>query len=224
MFAQIVTTMRIRIPLVLILTLMQFSADGGEPPVHLNKTLGNLKFVERTDYEQKELGYSLRYQTKDLLKADVYVYDLGIRNLPDGIASPEIRKEMENAKGVLRELEKMGKYKNVKELGNGERKFENLNTRFLWTRFSYEQSAGEGVAFTGARISETFLLAHRGRFLKVRITAKHADWVKHEPQIDQFIREIAQQLEKGEPGGATNVSQPIRSETNRTSSAPGSRR
>ena len=59
----------------------------------------------RTD-EQKGAGYSLRYQTKDLSKADVYVYDMGIRNLPDG------------------------------------------------------------VAFTGTRISDTFLLSHRGHFLK----------------------------------------------------------
>jgi hypothetical protein len=38
-------------------------------------------------------------------------------------------------------------------------------TQFLWT--SYEQSAGAGVAFTGTRISDTFLLAHRGHFLRV---------------------------------------------------------
>ena len=137
--------MRISIPLLLVLTLTLFSADGSEPPVYLSKTIGDLEFVERTDYEQKGAGYSLRYQTKDLLKADVYVYDMGIRNLPDG------------------------------------------------------------VAFTGTRISDTFLLSHRGHFLKVRITTKHEDLAKHEPQIDQFIRDVAQQVENGEPDGAAKA-------------------
>ena len=201
---EIVATMKTSIT-PLVLTLMLFSADGSEPPVSFSKTMGNLEFVERTDYEQEGAGYSLRYQTKELLKADVYVYDMGIRNLPDGIASPEIRKEMEAVEGALRKVEQMGKYENVKELGSGVRKFANLNTRFLWARFSYEQSAGEGVAFDRTRISDTFLLTHRGHFLKVRITTKREDLAKHEPQIDQFIREVAHQVETGGPDGAAKA-------------------
>ncbi len=215
-------TMKTAIAL-LVPALSLLSAYGGEP-IHLGNTIGTLQFVERTDYEQKELGYSLRYQTKDLLKADVYVYDLGIRNLADGIASPEVRKEMQSVKNILRKMEEAGKYQQVTELASGVRKFEDLKTRFLWARYSYQQSAGERVAFTGTRVSDTFLLVHRGKFLKIRITTKQTDLSRDDPEIERFVRDVAVQIEKGEPGGPTKGSKLIRSVTNQTSSAAASRR
>ncbi len=122
---------------------------------------------------------------------------------------------------------------------SGERKFQNLKTRFLWARYSYQQSADEAVAFTGSRITDTvtgtripdsftgtrisdaFLLAKRGKFLKIRITTIQEDFAERERQIDQFMQEVAQQLEEGESDGAASRSQPVGSESNRKSAAAG---
>ncbi len=229
--------MRPLVSLFFVLTSALFSSGAGEL-FHFGKKIGVLGFVERKDYEQKELGYSLRYESKDLLKANIYIYDLGITNLPEGIASQQVRKEMESVKAVVRQFEKSGYYRNVKELGGGERKFQNLKTRFLWARYSYQQSAGDTGAptegritdavtgrripdssFNATRISDAFLLAKRGKFLKIRITTIQGDFAERERQIDQFMQEVARQLEEAEPGRSASRSQPVGTEPDRKSAA-----
>jgi len=51
-----------------------------------------------------------------------------------------------------------------------------------------------------------------------------AEFLEHIRQHEFRVRELPVLRENGEPDGAANGSQPIRSETNRTSSAAGSRR
>lgn len=171
---------------------------AAEEDLALPKAIGDLKYEKRTDYEPKELGYSLRYSGGELLKADVYIYSRGVKNLHDGIESPEVQKEMSDVINTLRQLEKLGKYRDVTEVSRGERGFDDSKTKFLWARRRYRQAPGTGVVYTGPRISDTYLLAHHGKFLKIRITTNELDLEKHDPQIERFVQELARLVERSE--------------------------
>lgn len=57
----------------------------------------------RTDYEARSpgLGYSVVY-TNGHWKADIYVYDAGVANIPDGASSPVVTGQLAQAAGDVR--------------------------------------------------------------------------------------------------------------------------
>lgn len=189
--------MKLTLPILATLLLTVFSVGADEPEEFpLAKKVGSLEFTGRKDYERKELGYSLRYQSPSLLKAEVFVYDKGIPNLSNGILSLEVAAELETVKAVFRKLAETGKYLELKELESTERSFDDLKTKFLWTRVSYKPTSGDNVDAPGSRIADTYLTVHKKQFLKVRLTTASTDLEKHEPEITQFIHEVAKIVEK----------------------------
>jgi hypothetical protein len=157
---------------------------------NFSQIIGNLEFLERTDYPEKELGYSLRYENDKLLKADIYVYDNGQPNLKDGIASPEVKAEMASVASGLHTMEEMGKYEGVKELQQGEKMTKPSGLKFLWSRHSLRQIGGSEVIYLGKRISDTFLMVRKGKFIKIRITTKESDLAEHDKEIERFVNQV----------------------------------
>ena len=170
------------------------SAASGEHLVLPDK-IGDFQFIERENYEQPELGYSLRYMVDERCKADVYVYDNGIAGLPDGIDSRAVLERFESVVGVLKEFERRGKYADVKELARGKKTPDGSKVEFLWARHSYRQVSGEGVLFLGERISETYLVVHRGKFHKIRITVNGDAVESLQKDLDALVRAVARQIE-----------------------------
>lgn len=177
--------------------------------LQLPNEIKSLRFVDRTSYDDKRLGYSLRYQNENLVKADIYVYDKGIENLQDGIDSPQAASELASVGAVLQRMQQLGKYTDVREEESGKKKFDDLKVQFLWVQHSYKQAPGEGVAFTGKRISDTFLLIHQGTFIKIRITIREDNLKLHQDEIDAVLREVAKLTDSGEKGTDSNHSGPI---------------
>ncbi len=170
------------------------------PELQLPNEIGSLEFVDRTEYDDKNLGYSFRYQNENSLKADVYVYDKGIGNLLEGIDSPQAASEMTSMGAALKQMEQLGKYEKVREGKSGTKRFDDLKIQFLWARHSYKHAPGEEEIFTERRISDTFLLIHQGSFIKIRITATEDDLKEHHDEIDTLLREIAKQIKKPSSG------------------------
>lgn len=162
-----------------------------EDPFTFSQVIGSLKFIDRTDYEEPQLGYSLRYQNDEMLKADIYVYDNSYQGLRDGIHSEEVQAEMKQAEASIRYMEEQGKYDGVKELKQGEKETKPSGLKFLWARYSLRQIGGEEAVYVGRRISDTFLRAHRGKFIKIRITIKESDLIRDGREIERFVDQVA---------------------------------
>lgn len=162
---------------------------------NFSQIIGSMQFNDRTDYPEAALGYSLRYENDKLLKADIYIYDNGVEGLQDGIASPEVKAEMAAVIQGLHTMAEMGKYEDVKEVQQGERVAQPSGLKFLWARYSLRQVGGDEVVYTGKRISDTFLMIRKGKFVKIRITTKESDLAEHDPEIRRFVDQVASCLQ-----------------------------
>ena len=72
--------------------------------------LGPMEFSGAKKYDQPELGVSVGYHGDPLIKADIYIYDMGQKNLGTGLGSPAVTSHFREAKGDIFALEKMGRY------------------------------------------------------------------------------------------------------------------
>lgn len=72
----------------------------------------------RTDYEARApgLGYSVVY-TNGRWKADIYVYDAGVANIPDGASSPVVTGQLAQAAGDVRTAVAQGIYRGSEDRG-----------------------------------------------------------------------------------------------------------
>ncbi len=106
------------------------------------------------------------------MKIDIYVYDQGIPDIPQGHTGETIETELGNAGAAIQIHKEQGLYRDVEKLnagvypatGAGE------SIMFQWSRFQYRQTARPGVAFTGLRVSETFIRGFARHFIKIRFT------------------------------------------------------
>ncbi len=139
-------------------------------------TLGHLTFAGYEEFDEPGMGYSIRYNTTDNMKVDIYVYDKGLLSVPDGHTDPAIAKELAGSDSTIRFYEQQGTYLAVKELGRGiyPEKPAPGDVTFLFSRYQYHQAARRGVTFTGERISETFIRGYRDHFVKVRVSYPEA--------------------------------------------------
>ena len=60
--------------------------------------------------------FSLGYSLPGFFKADVYVYNGGLKNLGTGIAAEAVRPHFKEVQDAIRIMEKRGSYKGVKRL------------------------------------------------------------------------------------------------------------
>ncbi|WAC19171.1 hypothetical protein OVA24_18245 [Luteolibacter sp. SL250] len=166
---------------------------AADEPAFLPKKVGEMEFIDMKDFEGDEktrgLGRSYRYEGDRLLKADVFVYDKRMKNLKDGIASPEAEAEIAAAAHVLDKMQELGRYKDVKELENGRKT--HAGVPFLWCRHTYEHVVEDESKNPGLRVSDTYIRIKDGKFIKVRVSTLQVDLEKDQKKIDALMAEIA---------------------------------
>ncbi|HBC87745.1 MAG TPA: hypothetical protein DCZ94_12380 [Lentisphaeria bacterium] len=115
------------------------------------------------DYEKKNkgLGVGLSYRAPGI-NADIYVYDFRIKDILDGTNSETVKKHFEEVSGDIYQYEKMKKYKDVKALGEMEKK-NMAGIDFLCRKFTYSSEGKDKESFI-------YLTGYKGNFLKIRIT------------------------------------------------------
>jgi len=141
-----------------------WAQDGYQPPdvgIKFPDTIANMALVKITDYEKQTpgLGVGASYRA-NYEKADIYAYSGGLSNLTDGAGSIEVQKHFKEIVGEIVEMERQGRYQDVKIVGQPG-KVEIGTQLFLHAELSYVQD-------NEPRISHVYLTILKGRFLKIR--------------------------------------------------------
>lgn len=137
-------------------------------------TIADLPLVETIDYEAKGhagLGYSISYGSRDSLFVTVYVYDMGLSSIPDGMDAPQTQEQLRKAMGDIFQAERMGAYQNVTKVRDAE------------IVIGASAEAGKGLRAAGAifnlevrgepKTSHVYASGYRGSFVKLRCTYAH---------------------------------------------------
>jgi len=143
---------------------------------------------EVREFPDRKLGVAIRYLAPGLAKADIFIYDLGIKGIQTGAASRVVRTQFEQTLRDIFRLEERGAYAEVallsKSEGPGLPQIGEL--RLLHARFSYAERSEAGTV--GPKlISHAFLTGYRGAFLKIRVTCPVEVEAQAEKAIHQFF-------------------------------------
>jgi hypothetical protein len=159
--------MRLRIAAMLLALLAwPAAAQQSEPPVIVNfpTELGGLPLEGVSWYPIPDEGYSVRYAAGDA-RIDVYMYDRGVANVPNGSDAPAVTAEFEQSHGeALYGYEARGEQMRIVSAG------EAVSTGappyvFDWIGAEYAVDYGSGAAR-----SYLLMAGWCGLFVKVRAT------------------------------------------------------
>lgn len=125
--------------------------------------VGSMKLVKVTDYEPlyAGLGTGISYRT-ETIRADVFLYDMQKSPVPNGILSPVVTDEFEQAIADIYSMEKSGTYKNISTIIKKETASVG-SLKFLHSVLTYEQNNIK-------LISHLYLTGYGGLFVKLRVT------------------------------------------------------
>jgi hypothetical protein len=138
----------------------------------LPKTVGTLRYHETTIFEDPKMGVQFRYASPEGVKADIYLYNFGLKDIPDDITSPRVTEFFQAAcndvravaqRGILLDLEvKASQYLHLPENAP--------LPLYLWAAFYYRQAPGPFTDYEGMRYSHLALRTDNGYINKVRYT------------------------------------------------------
>lgn len=126
------------------------------------------------EYQSPELGYSLGYVAPNGSQLSIYVYDMGIADIPDGVDSPLLQKELADAE---QGIAVSGNYSRVQRVVAPER----LSPHFVQYTHLLTTPDGEAVR------SHTLVRGQNGRFVKLRVTGTEA-------RLDDKVRQALDYL------------------------------
>jgi hypothetical protein len=128
---------------------------------------------ESTDiqtYPTPALGYSVTYQSEEGGRLTVYVYDGGLKTIPNDITDKVIVKELDKARNEILQIGKMGVYENVKEIKSDTVTLGGANGKIKAVRSLFNFSV------KGNKLdSEIYLFGHKNKFVKIRSTRPKAE-------------------------------------------------
>ncbi len=125
--------------------------------------ISGMDLTEITDFEKRRsgLGVGLSYRADDM-RADIYIYDMGMTDIPDGISSGLAEMSL---KWSAMEIEEQGRrriYASLKEL-DGPRVMKLKSSEFLCKRYSFIEAGLQKESFL-------LLTCRGGNFIKIRLT------------------------------------------------------
>jgi hypothetical protein len=157
------------------------SADPPGPKIDFPDVKGLTRGKVET-FPKVELGYSVAYNAPGFA-GTVYVYNLGLKKIPDGVKSDEVKGELKRAVDDLDRAKQAGLYKSVKEVGKEEAvplgKGKDAPSAL---RRQFEVERKDGV-----KLSEVYVTGYKDHFVKIRIT--------HDPDDKKAADKIAALLE-----------------------------
>ena len=139
------------------------------------------------------MGISVRYSLPGFFKADVYVYNGGLKNLGTGIAAEAVRPHFKEVQDAIRIMEKRGSYKGVKRLRRRKRALiaGAKKVAALMACYEYSEVPGrQNVEYEGKRISYILVTAYKDNFLKLRFTFPEKDKAKGEELLKKLQADL----------------------------------
>jgi hypothetical protein len=158
--------------------------------------LGPLTYVGVKHYEKPGLGVCIRYGETDLIKADIFIYDLGEKNLGRGLQSPAVARHFDQVKGDIYAMEKMGRYKDLDQVSAQEIAIPTPRGKIpaLSAIFTFSQTEGQDTAYTETRVSHLILTAYQDSFIKIRFTYPQRQKEQGDSAFKQFIQDLGSRL------------------------------
>lgn len=138
----------------------------------LPQQVGLLLYQEVIIFDDERLGVQIRYGLPTGVKADIYLYDLGLTDIPSDIEAPIVQEYFKGACGDVFAAAKRGILLDL-EIKTSQYLYLPRNTpkpMYLWASFSYRQAPGPSTAFEGMRCSHLALRTDKGYINKVRYT------------------------------------------------------
>ena len=155
----------------------------------LPRTLGPFSLGSVIDNERDNpgLGSTVLYNAPGV-KASVYIYDFGIRKLPDGIESDSVKKHFNDTKASLRTA-----FPTAQVIVEDER-MTVKGLRLLHAAYQYtEGKAGSRKS----QISHLYLGSHRGNFIKLRVSYSSVDQPdRGDKSHISFVEDLCKSLTK----------------------------
>ena len=188
-----------------LLTLVLFGAPSAEPfyadseiGVAFPKKIGDFVAEKREEFSSKELGYGILYRSSNDAALHLYVFDAGLQNIEDGKGSKDLKTLFDRAIEEVRQVEKLGYYKNVKELEVGEGLSETVMSEYLCKKLTYHVSRDK-TKLGREVVSYLFGTGYKHKMMKVKCTVSANQII--EKELNGFLEALLKLLEKS--GGLT---------------------
>jgi len=157
-------------------------------------TIGNMRQDSVTDFEKDHpglgLGVGIGYiGANPQIYADVFVYNLKLKQIPDGSGNKVVIQQMADAERDIFLQEQRGVYSKVKKIKSASRLLgASSDAPFaLQSEFTYTQK-------NVAKRSFIYLTAYRNNFVKIRFTYPEKDERAGEQALQAFLTEIGKIL------------------------------
>jgi hypothetical protein len=162
-------------------------------------TLGGLRRINIWEYATKELGFSVGYGSQQMHKsatANVYVYDLGFKDIPDGPDSEILKKHLETCVSEIWQMYEKGYYDSLEHISHGVKSLGERTKakKALYRCFRYSYAPREGVESTEPRKSYLLLTGHNKRIVKIRFTFPLENEKEGEEALGIFLSALGKQL------------------------------
>ncbi|MCP4702327.1 MAG: hypothetical protein GY862_36525 [Gammaproteobacteria bacterium] len=154
--------------------------------------IGVMKNVKVTDYEKDYpgLGVGISYRGHGV-KADVYLYNDGLKEVPGNIESLVMIRHFEQVIGSIYAAEEKGPYRSIRKRSGGT---VSLGKHLaLFVSFTYIEDDIE-------RISHIYLMGYENHFVKIRFTYHKASKSAGEKSLKLFLQEMGKVLAKNKQG------------------------
>jgi hypothetical protein len=145
-------------------------------------------------YPVIELGYGLNYESETGGRVTIYVYNGGYKKIPNSAKDKLIKGEVEKAKNEIQMVEKMGRYKNVKELKDDTVMLGGVDGKIECAHKLFSMTVGADDL-----TSEIFVFSYQNHFIKVRATRLY----EKEGTKNQAMNDLLGALDKMFAGDST---------------------
>lgn len=133
--------------------------------------VGALQHNRTETFDDPDLGVALRYLSPDGTTGDVFIYNLGIKGIPDEVRSPEVEEFFQRECAQMKLLAENGTYRDFQFLLADIMPFPDNQSQAMYhvAGFRYRREGSAHTLFD----SHLALRTERGFIIKVRYTYPH---------------------------------------------------
>lgn len=123
------------------------------------KRVATYRFQQKLEHASREAGYTIAYIESSGATADITVYDLGQKNIPDGTTDSRVLAEFRKLDENVQRMVMKGQYKTAMRIDD----LEPLSKDWLQVDHDILMPGGKVVH------AHSFLCGQNGKFIKIRI-------------------------------------------------------